>query len=166
MPLLVLFLGWLVQRRGETRLSTGKLLAASIPFFLVSAAYVLLVRYYDPALTVIHWEYMPRKIMTAVGILLISTHPVAAEPVYTFFVGNKMVAVGAFAVLLSLGLLLWRRIRPEERRTVAGFVLLYVILLYPRIMYHASPRINTVQVLFVLLFLGWLATRLRPRLAW
>jgi hypothetical protein len=142
-----------------------QVLVASIPFFLVSAAYAWVTVQYDPGLGVVPWQWLPQKFMAAIGILLISVFPPAAEPAYAYFVQHKLVAAGVMFAVAAGAQVMWRFLSPRDRWLAAGLLVLYVILLYPRIMHHAAPRVNSIQILYVLMVLGLLALRLRPAIA-
>ena len=160
-PLLLLFMGGVLLRRRKTPLGAVQIVLASLPFFFLSAAYAWTTVQYDPALGVVPWQYLPQKVMSAIGILLIAVQPHLAEPAYAFFLQNKIAVLLLGIPLLGAAYFTWRRLSVRDRWLAVGLLLLYGILLYPRIMYYAAPRVNSLQVLFVIIVLGVITLRMR-----
>ncbi|MCB2203135.1 hypothetical protein KQI65_00185 [bacterium] len=162
-PLLFLFVGYLLHRTDRTPLRVRSIFSASVPLFLLTAAYAWVTILHDPRLSSLPFQWLPEKMMSAIGISLIAFHPTLAEPVYTYFVYHKAAAMVVAVLLVALAVWLLQRFSSLQRRTLLGFALLYAISLYPRILHFSAPRVNSIQVVLILLFLCWFALQLPRR---
>lgn len=163
LPLLYVVVGLVFARRGDGALPVRTVLLTAIPLFIAAGAFFLLRVFHDPAANVMIGAFSPRKLFSSVGIFLIALQPSAAAPLFDYFVAHKIVAAGA-GLLLASGVVAWyRRLSPERRRGVGVLVILAITIMLPRVFYHVLPRINSVQVVFILLAMGMMVLSWKPR---
>jgi hypothetical protein len=163
LPLLFLFMGELFVRRSDGRKNRLAVLRAALPLIAITAGFLLLRWMFDPGASFFAEFLSPKKLFSFVGINLIAFHPTVAKPLFMFFVENKMVAAIAGLLLLMVILFLLRRADSRTRWIVLSMLILLVLTAFPRVLYHVFPRINSIQVVVILLMSGIIAIHLHGR---
>ena len=132
-----------LKRRRNVVLLASLLLIATIYLFLR----------YDPAF-IAHFDpiWLLKKPATAVSVTLTALYPPLALAIHPFFKAYPLIAI---AILLGglAGIVWLLKTRPYLRKPILGAIIIYGLSLLPRVLNPASTRINSMQV--VLLLLGF-----------
>jgi hypothetical protein len=164
LPLLFLLIGGVFVRSGKTGHSTRALLIGALPIAAAAAAFVMLRMVYDPGASFIAGFFSAKKAFSLVGINLIAFHPTLAKPLFIYFVEHRLIAalLGGILIIGSIAGLM--KASRRTRHIVLVLVLVLAFTAFPRVLYHVFPRINSIQVVVLLLAIGVVLLHLRPRL--
>ncbi|MBE0644939.1 MAG: hypothetical protein IH600_12725 [Bacteroidetes bacterium] len=159
LPLMFILIGVVARhfQSGEPRWRS--LLLAAVPVVAFASGILLLRWIYDPSAAFQAGLVSPRKLLSLVGINLIAFHPTIAKPVFLFFVDHKLVAGLIGAVLSGSAIFAFSRSVQRTRRLVLVLMLAFVIIAFPRIFYQVFPRVNSIQVVYLLVVMGIILLR-------
>lgn len=164
LPLLYLLLAVIYWRGGKNAVPLPRLLVSSLPFFLLAAGFFILRLVYDPATNLMISSLGMKKLFSSVGILLLSLQPSLAGPLFDYFISHRVIAAVIAALLLLGVVVLFLRSTPNRRNVMLAFAALLIVIMVPRVLYHVLPRINSIQVVFLLLVMGWLLSGRKRRI--
>ncbi|MFZ1728689.1 MAG: hypothetical protein WAV84_01055 [Bacteroidota bacterium] len=163
LPLMFLLLGRIAMEKRD-RASWRRLLLAAAPIAALAGVVLLLRMVYDPGALFLTSTISPKKLFSLIGINLIAFHPTLAMPLFIYFTEHILVAAAVALILVCVGLLGFYRIKRSTKRIVIALLIAIAIISFPRALYQVFPRVNSIQVVFLLMTMGVLLLRVRPRI--
>ena len=123
---------------------------------VIIAAYIVINRFFitgDTNFSAYAWK----KPFSLIGTLLYILFPPVAEPVYTYFITHKTIAiVVAITAAIMCGALF---LRSSHKKTIVQFLLFFIVVFFPRVLAHGGDRVNSIQILWLSILLFYLVAR-------
>jgi hypothetical protein len=144
------------DNKNDTRRARG-IIAAGL---LVIVAYTVItnsVVHVNPEILSYAWK----KPFALLGTIIYVLIPISGEKIYQFFVIHKGVAVVAACAALLLFVVCF--MRSMHKKKILWFLVMSLVIFFPRILAHGGDRVNSVQVFWLCAVLFYVLARYRDK---
>jgi len=152
----ILFAGLYLLRISSSAIEkrhAQKVIAAGILFII---AYVLVNSHFAKPDTEF-LSYAWKKPFSLVGTCMYILLPIGGERIYQFFVVHKTIAVIGGLAVFAAGLIGF--IRSQRKKDVLWFLLLSLVIFFPRFLAHGGNRVNSIQILWFTIIVFYIVAR-------
>lgn len=150
MPFLIMTLIWLKSH--SKNVFSNKYLPVILTLEIISMIIYSIVNvsmYQTDSLIFI--QSLWKKPFSIFGNILMVINPYYGDLAYVYFLNNKLIAVFSFLVIVVIvSYLLYKS---KNYKLFISIILIYLIISFPRIFAASASRINSIQVLFLIIIL-------------
>jgi|GEM_PF-3091198 len=154
-PLIFIVLALLYARSGHgpSQRDISAVFLRSLPLLLVMGGYVVVRALLDPSAGGFPLEWLIKKPFTFLGVTMASIHPDLAVVLYRYAGYDVLPAAVVTAVFLLTAAFLLYSVR-HYRGWLSLAFLVYAITFLPRIFARADDRVNSLQIMVLLIITG------------
>lgn len=161
LPMLILFCLLIFRHRIENSKKKMLIISSLISLFLLISfsAFNYAIAQHNGEMALITWWKKPFSLL---GTILYIIFPVPGESLYKYFLVHKDTAIILSIVPISFLLFFRKKITASVIRT-AFYVFIFVgIIYFPRIFAVGGDRVNSIQIMWIFIFIGGLVVKYWP----
>lgn len=160
LPLLFFYFLYLNHKYQTIRIKTNSKLILFIISGLIIMVITVLINTTFVTNEALFFQNLWKKPFSLVGNLFFIFLPLFSQKIYNFFLFQKPFTIFIFITLVTILFLFRKRI---SLRFLIEIFLFYLIVSFPRMTSAASTRINTIYLLWIVLFLYFILTKIKEK---
>jgi len=162
LPLIALIFSFLLKKK-YSKDKINKLIITSL-ILIIPTLVLISINYFTFGDKLYLLQNLWKKPFALIGIYLYSVFPFIAEKIYDYFLFHRDVAAIILIALITVFIIFNKRYR-FDLKYIYYFLLLIVIISFPRITIEGGNRINSIQILWSLIIIFIIFSKINQKTA-